>query len=93
MAAILLAQYVVVFGWSYAMYRFLGKGSPRLKTWRKMARVFGGFAACFVLLIQLVLQVVSRKSWSWPFLAAVWVLTVFIVHDLALGLAIKKTCH
>jgi len=85
-----VAQYTLLFGWSYIMYRFLMKESADIRGIRKMARCFGGFATLLAFLILVVRQVVVQDSWVHPFVAPVWVATLFVAHDLALGSAIKK---
>lgn len=86
----LLAQYALVFGWSFVVYRFLERRSSNLTCIRNMARLFGGVAAVFVLLVLLMRQLVVRESWAWPYIAPAWVVTIFAVHDLALGFVMRK---
>lgn len=90
LVAALLAQYAFVFGSSYVIYRFITKHGSELGSKREMARFFGGFSSIFVFLALLARQLIVNDSWTWPFIAPVWVITIFVAHDLALGLVIKN---
>ena len=87
----LLVQLTVVFGSSYLTHRYFRRNSSDREMIRRGARLFGVFAATFVFFALLFIQILKEDSWVWVFIAPVWIITVFIAHDFALGLVIKKS--
>jgi len=90
LAACLAAQYALLFGASYLVYRFLVKRSSYLKTARRITRAFAVVASLFALGLLLIAQLLSPAPWWWVFAAPLWVASLFLVHDLALTLAIRQ---
>jgi|AntRauTorckE6833_2_1112554.scaffolds.fasta_scaffold15296_4 hypothetical protein len=84
-------QMAVVFGWSYLMYGYFRRHSLHLEKVRQMTRLFGGLAAVFTFFVLTILQIAKPESWVFPLIAPIWVITIFVAHDFALGRVIKKT--
>lgn len=87
----LMAQWTLVFGCSYFLYKYVLKGSAlQLKIFRQNIRFWGIVGTAIVFLVLLALEIISQDISAWPFVASIWVMTILIAHDFALGLVIQK---
>ena len=83
------AQYAFVIGASYVGYRFLSIRSFYLKAVRRITRAFAVVACLFLLAVLLIRQPISPESRWWIVVAPLWTASIFVAHDVALGLAIR----
>ena len=84
------AQYGVVY--AFCRLKFSKNPASDLQSWReetestrRLLRAFGAAAVAFAFLTSLI----GSRSWEWPFLASLWVLSIFLVIDYAIGRRLK----